>query len=160
MLTIQDILRPADQQDELTEWLCSEEGGFLGAKRLPDGTYAGVLQLAFTVAVCLGVSRNTVATKRFCFEHPITNCLYAYERITSIKDTPTGWVSSRPKAQEWDWSPITTAPLDGTVIQVASFSFGCCDWNRSAAYEHGEWIEMNSPREGQPLVGITHWLKE
>jgi hypothetical protein len=158
MTSLAEALRPAALQDEFTAWMLKEDGGgYIGARRLPDGSYAGVLRLAFTYGLCLGVDRGCPATKRYCFEH-IYDCLIAFEQLTSSDDEPVGWVASRPKQLEEDWNPVVTAPRDGTIIRMANFAFGHCHYCRSAAYQNGEWIEVDSSREGQPLKDPTHWL--
>lgn len=99
MESVQDTLNPSGpgQQDDFTAWMRSAEARFVGAKRLPDGTYAGVLPLLFTYAICLGVTRETYWKKRFCYEDT-TVCLHEYSNLASFSDEPTGWVARRPLA--------------------------------------------------------------
>ncbi|MNL07787.1 hypothetical protein D3C87_1284780 [compost metagenome] len=157
--SLAEILHPDDQQDEFTKWMLKEnEGVYIGAKRLPDGTYAGVMRLAFTEAICLGVTHQCPAEKRYCFEPgDFAAMLIAFDKLTSFNDEPVGWIASRPKAQEEDFQPLVTAPKDGSTIRLANFKFGHCHWCRSGIYEKGHWVEVDSPREGQPLVEPTHW---
>lgn len=157
-LTLADIMRPADQQDDFTRWMLSEnEGIFIGAKRLADGTYAGIMKLAFTEAICLGVTRDIPAEKRYCYEPSnFTGMLVAFHRLTSFDDEPTGWRSARPKPISRDYPPISTAPKDGTYIRAFHFDqFDCIQWCCTAAFHDG-WIEVDSVRDGQP-VNPTHW---
>lgn len=97
METVQDTLNPTGpgEQDEFTEWMRSAAAGFVGAKRLPDGTYAGVLPLMFTYAICLGVTYEAAYHKRYCYDDTPT-CLHEYSKLSSFKDEPTGWVARRP----------------------------------------------------------------
>lgn len=157
--TLAEVLRPADQQDDFTVWMLKEnEGIYIGAKRLPDGTYAGIMRLAFTEAIALGVSRTCPAEKRYCYDRgSFADILIAFDKLTSFEDEPTGWIASRPKADVEDFQPLGTAPKDGSTIRLANFRFGHCHWCRSATYENGEWIEVDSSREGQPLEDPTHW---
>lgn len=158
MKTLAEVLRPAEQQDEFTAWMLNKDGGaYLGAKRLPDGTYAGILQLAFTYGLCLGVDKGCPATTRYCFPELI-DCLHQFDLLVSSDDQPVGWVASRPKQREKDWLPVATAPRDGTTIRMANFEFGHCHYCRYATYKDG-WIEVDSSRDGQPLIDPTHWKK-
>lgn len=154
--TLAEVLRPPDQQDEFTAWMLTKDGGFVGAKKLPDGTYAGVVKLAFTDGICLDITQGGFCGRRFCYDH-LGDCLVAFDKIVSKHDDPIGWVASRPKPQEEEWRPIATAPQDGTYIRAANFAFGHCHYCRSAAYRDG-WVEVDSSRDGQPLVDVTHWL--
>lgn len=157
--TLADILCPADQQDDFTAWMLKEnEGIYIGAKKLPDGTYAGVMKLAFTEAICLGVTYDCPATKRYCYDPgSFVDLLAAFDKLTSFNDDPVGWVASRPKPEERDYQPLVTAPLDGTTVRLANFEWGHCHWCRTGVYERGHWVEVDSSREGQPLINPTHW---
>lgn len=90
MNTVQAALNPdgPGQQDELTQWP-RESAGFKGAKRLPDGSYAGVTSLITTYAICLQVDRGGYS-RRFCFSD-LSVCLSEFERLSSAYDTPQGW---------------------------------------------------------------------
>ncbi|MGE6322985.1 hypothetical protein ACQKEF_22400 [Pseudomonas oryzihabitans] len=96
MNTVQAALNPEGpgQQDELTQWL-RESAGFKGAKRLSDGSYAGVISLITTYAICLQVDGGGYS-RRFCFRD-LSVCLSEYERLSSAYDTPQGWVARRPE---------------------------------------------------------------
>lgn len=159
-LSVADILRPADCQDDFTKWLLDKEancGLYVGAKRLPDGSYAAVLKLAFTEAICLGVKHDGLS-RRFCYDQP-TDLLIAFHNLQSEHDTPTGWISSRPKPVADRCRPISTAPVDGSYVRVYHFDrFGCIKWCRTASYQNG-WIEVDSSRDGEPL-DPTHWMPE
>lgn len=96
MDTVQEVLNPPGQQDDFTDWMRSDAAGFVGAKRLPDGTYAGVLPLIFTYAICLGVTRAAAYRKRFCYEDT-SACLHEYRKLSSFDDEPSGWVARRPE---------------------------------------------------------------
>jgi hypothetical protein len=100
MVPVSVTLNPAGpgQQDDFTGWMRSNSARFVGAKRLPDGTYAGVLALMYTYAICLGVTRETAYQKRFCYTDTAT-CLHEYSQLSSINDEPAGWVARRPDAQ-------------------------------------------------------------
>ncbi|WP_417546484.1 hypothetical protein [Marinobacter sp.] len=100
MASVQETLNPQGpgQQDEFTEWMRGPEARFIGAKRLPDGTYAGVLPLLFTYAICLGVSYTDAYKKRFCYNDTST-CLHEYSQLASFDDEPSGWVARRPDIQ-------------------------------------------------------------
>ncbi len=98
MELIHDTLNPAGlgQQGEFTEWMRGAQARFIGAKRLEDGSYAGVVRLINTHAICLGVTPGQPFQKRFCFED-ISACLHEYSQLKSSHDEPSGWVARRPK---------------------------------------------------------------
>ncbi|MFG8364960.1 hypothetical protein ACEOSU_19735 [Pseudomonas aeruginosa] len=99
MVSVDETLNPSGpgQQDAFTEWMRGPAARFVGAKRLPDGTYAGVLPLMFTYAICLGVTYEQAYQRRFCYEDTPT-CLHEYNKLTSFEDEPEGWVARRPLA--------------------------------------------------------------
>lgn len=94
MASVNETLNPPGQQDEFTAWMRSN-AAFVGAKRLADGTYAGVLPLLFTHAICLGVTPEVAYHKRYCYQDTPT-CLHEYSKLASFSDEPTGWVARRP----------------------------------------------------------------
>lgn len=93
-LGLMPVLKPSDAQDGFTAWML-EEGSFIGAKRLDDGTYVGVLPLLFTVVICVGVSENTSYDRRYCYDS-LTDCLQAFQELATGNDQPSGWVATRP----------------------------------------------------------------
>lgn len=157
-ISLAELMRPKDQQDDFTAWMLKEnEGIYIGAKRLPDGSYAGIMKLAFTEAICLGVTRDCPAEKRYCF-HPsnFTDMLLAFYKLKSQNDEPAGWISARPKPFPHQYNTIDSAPTDGSYIRAFHFDqFGCIMWGRTAAFKDG-WIEVDSTRDGEPL-NPTHW---
>ncbi len=72
---------------------------FLGAKRLEDGSYAGVQRLMFTTAICIGVTPMTAFQRRYCF-NDLGQCLHSYSEIKQLGDEPEGWIARRPKVEE------------------------------------------------------------
>lgn len=96
MTTVSETLNPdgPGQQDDFTKWMRSD-ASFVGAKRLADGTYAGVLPLMFTHAICLGVTPLCAYQKRFCYEDTVV-CLHEFSQLTSFDDEPEGWIARRP----------------------------------------------------------------
>lgn len=95
--TVNEVLNPSGpgEQDAFTEWMRGE-ASFIGAKRLPDGTYAGVMSLLFTHAICLGVTPMLAYRKRYCYEDA-SACLHEYEQLQAFDDEPEGWVARRPQ---------------------------------------------------------------
>lgn len=163
-ISLADIMRPQDQQDDFTAWMLDKDvngGLYIGAKKLADGTYAGIMKLIFTEAICLGVTRDCAAEKRYCYSPGnFADMLVAFHKLTSFNDEPTGWISARPKPYPEDCRPIETAPLDGTYIRAFHFDqFGCIQWGRKAAYLKDGWVEVDSTRDGESL-DPTHWLPE
>lgn len=92
------VLWPEDRQDDFTRSFKSE-GSLRGVKRLDDGNYAGVLRLAFTVAIVHGLTRGGMYTTRYCFSS-LQDCLAAYEGLTSLAQEPEGWIAARPQDKQ------------------------------------------------------------
>lgn len=116
--TLDEILCPPDQQDDFTAWMV-REAGFRGAKRMPDGNYAGIMRLAFTNAICLGVTPSDTFTFRFCYEDS-TQCLSEYQRASSINDQLEGWVARRPVVQsDYDFNPEKERQRQAKRAEVA-----------------------------------------
>jgi hypothetical protein len=102
---LEAVLNPPDRQDDFTALMRTEDLGFRGAKRLADGTYVGVLQLAFTVAICIGVDRYTSFKRRYCFSD-LSQCLAEFENITTKDCEPEGWIARRPVvASDYEYKP-------------------------------------------------------
>ena len=71
-----------------------EEQGYYAIRQLPDGTWAGLVQLAFTTGLCLNLD-ETGYDSRFCYEDQ-QDAVYALMALKSAKDTPmVGWVAQR-----------------------------------------------------------------
>lgn len=94
-----DVLNPPERQDEFTAWL-RDEAEYLAAQRLPDGSYAVLVRLMTTTAICLGVDKVGWA-RRFCYRDT-AECLAAWQALTSRDDQPTGWIAKRPKDPDTD----------------------------------------------------------
>ena len=164
MLTIADILRPADQQDEFTKWMRTTDGGYVGAKVLRDDSYAGIMNLAFTHAICMGVERDGSYARRYCFQS-LQDCLQAFSTLESLESEPTGWLARRPQYLEAQFTSIHSAPRDGTVVRVAGFSFGYCDWVALVKWEDESWVVVKALGGVQHLGDATtctptHWQNE
>jgi hypothetical protein len=95
---IDSVLNPKELQDDFTQWM-RDEALFLGAKRLEDGSYAGVQRLMFTTAICIGVTPMTAFQRRYCF-NDLGQCLHSYSEIKQLGDEPEGWIARRPKIEE------------------------------------------------------------
>lgn len=96
MSELQDRYTPSEQQDSFTEQLLAEDGGFVLAKKLEDGTYVGVTRLMFTLALCIGITPTTMYVKRFCFNDAAA-CMEEYANIKTKDDEPEGWIARRPE---------------------------------------------------------------
>lgn len=102
---IQQVMNPPDRQDDFTRKLRTPDYGFVGAKRLDDGTYVGLQRLITTLAICIGIGPYTSYTKRYCFDD-ISVCLAEYEKIETPDYVPEGWVARRPKVDsDYDFKP-------------------------------------------------------
>lgn len=90
------VLSPDDMQDDFTRELLQEDFGFIGAKRLEDGTYVGLIRLYSTVAICIGVDRYSAYRRRYCYKD-LGACLAAYKALQTGDDVPKGWIARRPE---------------------------------------------------------------
>ncbi len=70
-----------------------EACGYQNVRQLEDGTWAGTVELIFTRAICTGISPLSWAY-RWCFEDK-NRALIELAKLTSMDDTPTGWVARR-----------------------------------------------------------------
>lgn len=94
---IQKVLCPPDRQDDITETLLNS--GYVGAKKLDDGSYAVVQRLYSTAAIGLGVDCFGMINNRYCFRD-LGDCLAAWEGLKSRSDEPEGWIARRPERPE------------------------------------------------------------
>ena len=79
-------------QEELAAWLV-EDGGYRAARVLPDGSIAATLDLLYTRAICLGVTRWDWEN-RFCFEdRALADRRFA--ALDSVEDVPAGFTARR-----------------------------------------------------------------
>ena len=79
-------------QQELADWLV-EDGGYSAARVLPDGSIAATLDLLYTRAICLGVTRWGWEN-RFCFEdRALADRRFA--ALESEEDEPAGFTARR-----------------------------------------------------------------
>ena len=99
--TVNEVLNPPDAQDDFTEWMRTQ-ACFHGAKRLPDGTYAGVVRLMFTFAICIGVTQDRAYARRYCYDSG-PDVLAEYEALTCFESEPRGWVATRPHKEPPVW---------------------------------------------------------
>jgi hypothetical protein len=98
VVSLEDLLNPPDCQDEMTARIRAMGGDvYEGVKRLPDGSYAVLMRLAFTHAIALGVDVMGYST-RFCFEDR-TAILHEWENLHTKHDEVKGWIARRPKLE-------------------------------------------------------------
>lgn len=100
-LEMNAIFNPEHMQDDFTRELRTPDFGFLGAKRLEDGTYVGIQRLITTLAICIGIDRVSAYTRRYCFQDA-AQCIAEYQRMEKGDFVPEGWVARRPKLPEDD----------------------------------------------------------
>lgn len=98
MSPLEKAMNPPDRQDDVTEKLRHPDYGFVGAKRLDDGSYAAIVRLFTTVAICTGVS-TWGYERRYCYKN-LNLCLEAYEGLKGQADVPEGWIARRPEMPE------------------------------------------------------------
>ncbi|BBI61727.1 hypothetical protein [Vreelandella sulfidaeris] len=90
-----DFLFPEGEQDDFTRVMRNEHE-YVGARRLPDGTYIGLQRLMFTLAICVGVTETSPFKRRYCFEDA-PSCITQFLLLSSPSDEITGWIATRPK---------------------------------------------------------------
>lgn len=83
----------APQQQALADWLVSDQGGYLAARVLPDGSVAALQQLMYTRAILLGVNRESYES-RFCFKD-FALAQQRFEALLTEDDEPQGYVARR-----------------------------------------------------------------
>lgn len=81
-------------QDAFTERMRTELG-YLGAKKLEDGTYVGVQRLLYTLAICVGVSEIKPYERRYCYDNA-AEALWNYQSMCHRDFEPCGYVATRP----------------------------------------------------------------
>ena len=92
MNNMETVLFPPDRQDDFTDWL-RDECGYIGTKRLDDGSYAAIMPLITTIAIAFDVDKTGYGA-RYCFEDTAT-CLAELEQITCRTYVPKGWIAKR-----------------------------------------------------------------
>ncbi len=55
-----------------------------------------------------------------------------------------------------DWKPASTAPRDGTVVEMAE-TYGTAPWYGVFKYVNGHWQKANSPNEGVSEDECLFW---
>lgn len=69
------------------------ENHYERCKKLADGSYATLLKLMYTTAICLDVT-DTGYDTRFCFENR-EKALEEFAKLKSCDDVPEGWLARR-----------------------------------------------------------------
>lgn len=93
---LQNIFSPPELQDEFSRELVSNpDYGLIGAKRLKDGTYCGLVRLITTIAICVDVTPYSAYTRRYCYRD-LSACLAAYAALEDGNSIPEGWDACRP----------------------------------------------------------------
>lgn len=82
-------------QDEFTRRMV-ESGLFVFCRKLEDGTYIGLCRLAFTIALCIGITESAMFTRRYCYDNA-GDALFEYDTMTRGDYLPTGWIARRPE---------------------------------------------------------------
>jgi hypothetical protein len=93
-MALDTVLFPPDAQDDFTVRMRNVHC-FVGAKRLADGSYAGVQRLLFSMAICVGTTEGRAYTRRFCYDDAAV-CVAEFEKIASIDSVPEDWIATRP----------------------------------------------------------------
>jgi len=64
----------SDSDEEIEAFL--KEQSFIAVRKLDDGTWIGMLQLMFTMSVCVGITATQTHTHRWCFGDPIEASIF------------------------------------------------------------------------------------
>lgn len=62
-------------------------------RRLPDGTYAALYKLMFTMAICTGLN-GTGYAYRWCFDDE-ARAFSELQKLENMDDEPTGFIARR-----------------------------------------------------------------
>jgi hypothetical protein len=61
--------------------------GIIHARQLPDGSWAGLMQLLYTLSVCMGISPTDSYQYRWCFEDP-AEAVHLYKTAVEFDEIP------------------------------------------------------------------------
>lgn len=70
---------------EIKQFILSQ--GFIQTRKLPDGSWIGLLRLAFSMSVCVGIGRIQSFTYRWCFNDNISAQIF-YASCEHLKEVP------------------------------------------------------------------------
>lgn len=76
-----------DMTDEEVEAWLKNESNFHCVRRLPDGEWIGIISLAFSLAVCVGITKMEIMKYRWCFSDSAAARKF-YETATHLKEIP------------------------------------------------------------------------
>lgn len=88
----------AEQEAEIIRKENAEFPDYLEVKVLPDNSIAILMELMYTRAICLGASRYTAFTRRFCFEDR-AKASELFKTLQSEDDELEGYTARRPKVE-------------------------------------------------------------
>ncbi|HBM2881016.1 TPA: hypothetical protein LVL09_004838 [Klebsiella oxytoca] len=63
------------------------DNGFSKVRQLEDGTWVGVLKLAYTTSVCVDIEEISPFRYRWCFENP-AEADYFFETVKDYREIP------------------------------------------------------------------------
>lgn len=84
------------EDDDLNEKLFArlkEQGDYVELRVLPDGSIAGLLDLIYTRAICLGINAYGYE-RRFCFSDRRL-ATERFKQLRSEEDEPQGYIARR-----------------------------------------------------------------
>lgn len=89
----------AEREAEIIRRENADFSEYLEVKVLEDNSIAILMNLMFTRAICLGATRETAYTRRFCFEdRQLASKLF--ETLKSEDDELVGYTARRPKKDD------------------------------------------------------------
>ena len=71
---------------EIEKWLV-EESNFHCVRKLPDGEWIGIISLAYSLAVCVGIEYVSIMKYRWCFGDAAAARIF-YSTATHLKEIP------------------------------------------------------------------------
>lgn len=84
-----------DGRDE--NWIADflTANGFIKFKKIEDGTWVGMLKLAFTMSICTDITPVTAFRYRWCFQDPqeaelFFNSIKEYDEVPTVKTSLVG----------------------------------------------------------------------
>lgn len=87
------VTRSPERAESIERALNDPMNHFLRWRMLSDGTYVGMIQLLFTVAIVTDLNECGYSN-RFCFDNPEL-ALSEYDRLVDGDSEPVGWIARR-----------------------------------------------------------------
>lgn len=81
------------------------EQNFLCVRKLPDGEWIGILKLAYTFSVCMGIEDITPFKYRWCFQNP-EHAKEFYDNAVEYDEIPNAELQKSLKGHRHQSAPL------------------------------------------------------